>query len=106
MGVDNAVANVILWLELKEHVKCQWASLKYLQWRRIIYENLASLMQIKNEYLGYVHWYCWLVLFVLLNNFRFNTSPYLPTPPLGQDMTQDQFFKQSLTGLNSEFSFS
>ena len=29
-----------------------------------------------------------------------------PTPPLGQDMTQDQFFKQSLTGLNSEFSFS
>ena len=28
------------------------------------------------------------------------------TPPLGQDMTQDQFFKRSLTGLNSEFSFS
>ena len=32
--------------------------------------------------------------------------PYLPTPPLGQDMTQGQFFKQNLTGLNSEFSFS
>ena len=31
---------------------------------------------------------------------------YLPTPPLGQDMTQGQFFKRSLTGLNSEFSFS
>ena len=31
---------------------------------------------------------------------------YLPTPPLGQDMTQGQFFKQSLVGLNSEFSFS
>ena len=30
---------------------------------------------------------------------------YLPTPPLGQDMTQGQFFKRSLTGLNSEFSF-
>ena len=29
-----------------------------------------------------------------------------PTPPLGQDMTQGQFFKWSLTGLNSEFSFS
>ena len=29
-----------------------------------------------------------------------------PTPPLGQDMTQGQFFKRSLTGLNSEFSFS
>ena len=24
-----------------------------------------------------------------------------PTPPLGQDMTQGQFFKRSLTGLNS-----
>ena len=31
---------------------------------------------------------------------------YLPTPPLGHDMTQGQFFKRSLTGLNSEFSFS
>ena len=29
-----------------------------------------------------------------------------PTPLLGQDMTQGQFFKWSLTGLNSEFSFS
>ena len=29
-----------------------------------------------------------------------------PTPLLGQDMTQGQFFKQSLTGFNSEFSFS
>ena len=28
------------------------------------------------------------------------------TPPLGQDMTQGQFFKRSLAGLNSEFSFS
>ena len=33
-------------------------------------------------------------------------NPYLPTPQLGQDMTQGQFFNQSLTGLNSEFSFS
>ena len=31
---------------------------------------------------------------------------YLQTPPLGQDMTQGQFFKRSLTGLNLEFSFS
>ena len=31
---------------------------------------------------------------------------YLPTPPLEQDMTQGQFFKRSLTGLKSEFSFS
>ena len=34
------------------------------------------------------------------------SKSYLPTPPLGQDMTQGQFFKQSLTGLNSELSFS
>ena len=32
--------------------------------------------------------------------------PYLPTPPLGQDVTQGSIFKRSLTGLNSEFSFS
>ena len=31
---------------------------------------------------------------------------YLPTPPHGQDMTQSSFLKRSLTGLNSEFSFS
>ena len=36
-----------------------------------------------------------------------NTSdPIYPTPPLGQDMTQGQFFKRSLAGLNSKFSFS
>ena len=29
-----------------------------------------------------------------------------PTPPLGQNMTQGQLFKRSLTGLNSQFSFS
>ena len=34
------------------------------------------------------------------------TNYIYPTPPLGQDMTQGQFFKRSLTGLNSEFSFS
>ena len=43
-----------------------------------------------------IHWNC---LFVC-------TLSYLPTPPIGQDMTQGQFFKRSLTGLNSEFSFS
>ena len=30
---------------------------------------------------------------------------YLPIPPLWKDMTQGQFFKRSITGLNSEFSF-
>ena len=33
-------------------------------------------------------------------------DPIYPTPPLGQDMTQGQFFKRGLAGLNSEFSFS
>ena len=39
------------------------------------------------------------------NDLKYMIS-YLPTRPLGQDMTQGQFFKQSLTVLNSEFSFS
>ena len=34
----------------------------------------------------------------------YTRSSYLPTPSLGQDMTQGQFL--SLTGLNSELSFS
>ena len=33
-------------------------------------------------------------------------NPIYPTPLLAQDMTQGQFFKRSLTGLNSEISFS
>ena len=40
------------------------------------------------------------------NHERGPLVSYLPTPPLGQDMTQGQFFKRSLAGLNSEFSFS
>ena len=42
----------------------------------------------------------------LLLSLDYSTLSYLPTPQLGKDMTQGQFFKQSLTGLNSEFSFS
>ena len=30
---------------------------------------------------------------------------HLPTPSHGQDVTQGQFFRRSLKGLNSEFSF-
>ena len=37
---------------------------------------------------------------------HYHMISYLPTPPLGQDMTQGQFFKWSLTGLNSDFSVS
>ena len=38
-------------------------------------------------------------------NFFFSEGIYhiYPTPPLGQDMTQGQFFKWSLTGLKSVF---
>ena len=32
-----------------------------------------------------------------------NVYHIYPTPPLGQYMTQGQFFKRSLTGLNSVF---
>ena len=46
---------------------------------------------IKNSLLKFVHDY---------------TDPIYPTLPLRQDMTQGQFLKRSLTGLNSEFSFS
>ena len=46
------------------------------------------------------------VFSTLERNYTGITYSYLPTPPLGQDMTQGQFFKWSLTGLNSEFSFS
>ena len=37
-------------------------------------------------------------------NSKINT--FLPTPLLRQDMTPGQFFKWSLTGFDSEFSFS
>ena len=40
------------------------------------------------------------------NHYTTGTSFFSPTPLLRQDMTQVQFFKRSLTGFNSEFSFS
>ena len=52
----------------------------------------------------------WLIYLSRTIHMYFKRYIYLfhiyPTPPLGQDMTQGQFFKRSLTGLNSEFSFS
>ena len=44
---------------------------------------------------------CW--VFTVVHN---DIDPIYPTPQLGQDMTQRQFSKRSLAGLNSEFSFS
>ena len=39
------------------------------------------------------------------NDYNTLVLAYLPTTPLGQDMTQGQFLKRGLTGFNSEFSF-
>ena len=51
--------------------------------------------------------YCWRSRDELISDVVLWTPlPYLPTPPLEQDMTRGQFIKRSLTGLNSEFSFS
>ena len=43
---------------------------------------------------------------VCVCGFRMGRSflePIYPTPPLGQDITQGQFFKRGLAGLNSVF---
>ena len=56
-----------------------------MAWKPVVQSQLESYQRLKN---GTQHY------------------SYLPTPPLGQDMTQGQFFKRSLTGLNSKFSFS
>ena len=47
-----------------------------------------------------------LSLFAILTYIYICIYTYLLTPLLGQDMTQCQFFKRSLTSLNSWFSFS
>ena len=56
----------------------------------------------------YTHIYIYIYVCVCVYIYRSKGFDYhiYPTPPLGQDMTQGQFFKWSLTGLNSEFSFS
>ena len=54
----------------------------------------------------------WLKYHVLSTRITYSLHLYAsltyhiyPTLPLGQDMTRGQFFKRSLTGLNSEFSY-
>ena len=63
----------------------------------------------------YIHVYSYIhpnfLLDLLSIQITYQVNVYLcyhiyPTPPLGQVLTQGQFFKQSLIGLNSEFSFS
>ena len=43
--------------------------------------------------------------YILARMILWSEDPIYLTPPLGQDMTQGQFLKRSLAGLNSEFSF-
>ena len=47
--------------------------------------------------------YIYIYIYIVISAMFY---PIYPTPPLGQYMTQGQFFKRSLTGFNSEFSFS
>ena len=47
-----------------------------------------------------------IIAMIQLNHILVKNDPIYPTPPLGQDMTQGQFLKRILAGLNSEFSFS
>ena len=68
--------------------------------------NLPSLIQVTKDWLSMRKWFWWKNGFLILKFEKYVDRYYLPTPPLGQDMTQGQFFKRSLTGLNSEFSFS
>ena len=62
------------------------------------YEKLASNYNNNNNNIKIYGIFC---SFKLQNEI----DPIYPTPPLGQDVTQGKFFKRSLTGLNSEFSF-
>ena len=66
----------------------------YSHWKLISKYKLKNNLQFEED-------------LTLLQEMLSNTEYHIyPTPPLGQDMTQGQFFKRSLTGLNSEFSFS
>ena len=74
-----------------------WISEINLSWK---WNTISKFLLNKNIYFA-------LVYFVFTNPSARAGYFVLPTPPLGQDMTQGKIFlKRSLTGLNSEFSFS
>ena len=52
----------------------------------------------------FIYGYTWIYIHIRVLSGMF--IYIYPTPPFGLDMTQGQFFKRSLTGFNSEFSFS
>ena len=47
-------------------------------------------------------------IYIIISDYKKQQSllSYSPIPPLRQDMTQGQYFKWSLTGLNLELPFS
>ena len=70
-----------------------------------IYDFLFVIPCLKKKKRNFKkQWTRELIIFTGISNDIYLS--YLPTPPLVQDMTRSQFFKQSLTGFNSEFSFS
>ena len=78
------------------------------------YEQDVTQGQFKRSTIGLNSDYSWfenfpspiLVFLLMIKNLVNPTIYHIhPTPPLGQDMTQGQFFKRSLKGLNSEFFF-
>ena len=79
--------------------------MKHTYIRRYLYMNIPSYICMFHIYIYiyiYIDIYACIYIYIYIGAFIF-VDPIYPTPPLGQDMTQGQFFKRSLTGLNSEF---
>ena len=109
---DELIRDVLLWIPTHGRAKAGRPARTYIQQlcedTGCCPEDLPRAMNDREEWRERVRdiraastiwwWWWWFVLRLSLS--------YLPTPPLGQDITQGQFFKRSLTGLNSEFFFS
>ena len=83
-----------------------WASPSGKELNGVFSTQQKEWLKLEIEYFELMHcepMYIYSIIDWLLRHFNSSFS-YLPTPPLGQDMTQGQFFKRSFTGLNSEFS--
>ena len=111
---DELISDVLLWTPIYGRAKAGRPARTYIQQlcedTGCCPEDLPRAMNDREEWRervrdirasGTTRWWdddkCFQVFLII---------SYLPPPPLGQDMTQGQFFKRSLTGLNSEFSFS
>ena len=67
------------------------------------YVYLDNIFSMKHIWFNVKDIFCLLIFISIFSNHLMD--PIYPIPPLGQDMTQGQIFKRSLTGLKSEFSF-